>query len=122
MEYLSANNIAVIDLSHGTVNTQDVDDELIRERIGGVGITKYLYEQFVEDDPIVFGTGVLTGTLVPGASLGVITAKSPLTNQMAHAPFCLYSAMEMKYAGFDYIVVKGASKEQIGRASCRERV
>lgn len=113
MEYLSSNNIAVIDLSNGTVSNQEVDDELIRERIGGVGITKYLYEQFIEDDPIVFGTGVLTGTLVPGASLGIITAKSPLTGEMSHAPFCLYSAMEMKYAGFDYIVVKGASKEPV---------
>ena len=113
MEYLSSNNIAIIDLSKSQVVTEEIDDDLIMERIGGVGITSYLWERFKDEDPIVFGTGLLTGTLVPGSSLGIITAKSPLTGNLHHAPFCLYSAMEMKYAGFDYIVVKGVAEKPV---------
>lgn len=110
MEYLSSGNIAIIDLSTSRVDTEKISDDLIMERIGGVGITTYLYERFKDEDPIVFGTGLLTGTLVPGSSLGIITAKSPLTGNMVHAPFCLYAGMETKYSGFDYMVVKGVAE------------
>lgn len=113
MEYLSSDKIAIIDLSTLEVDDEEISEDLIMDRIGGIGITAHLYERFKDEDPIVFGTGLLTGTLVPGSSLGVITAKSPLTGNVCHAPFCLYSAMEMKYAGFDYIVVKGVAEKPV---------
>lgn len=113
MDYLSANKIAIIDLATAEVIDEELDNDLIKERMGGIGITTHLYERFKNDDPIVFGTGLLTGTLVPGSSLGVITAKSPLTGNVRHAPFCLFAAMEMKYAGFDYLVIKGAAGKPV---------
>lgn len=113
MEYLSSDKIAVIDLSTSEVDEDGLSEDLILERIGGIGITTYLYEQYKNDDPIVFGTGLLTGTLVPGSSLGVITARSPLNGKICHAPFCLYAAMEMKYSGFDYLVIKGIAKKPV---------
>ena len=113
MEYLSSDNIAIIDLSTSEVESEELSEDLVMDCIGGVGITTQLYERFKDEDPIVFGTGPLTGTLVPGSSLGIITAKSPLTGNLHHAPFCLYSAMEMKYAGFDYIVVKGVAENPV---------
>ena len=113
MEYLSSDNIAVIDLSTSEIESEELGEDLVSDRIGGIGITTQLYERFKDEDPIVLGTGMLTGTLVPGSSLGVITAKSPLTGKVHHAPFCLYSGMEMKYAGFDYVVIKGAAENPV---------
>lgn len=113
MEYLSSDKIAIIDLATSQVEMEEISEDLVMERIGGVGITSYLYERFKDEDPIVLGTGLLTGTLVPGSSLGVITAKSPLTGNVCHAPFCLCVAMEMKYAGFDYLVIKGVAEKPV---------
>ncbi len=113
MEYLSSDKIAVVDLTTGEVDEDELSEDLVTNRIGGVGITSYLYKQYEEDDPLVLGTGLLTGTFVPGGSLGIMTAKSPRTGTVCHAPFCLYAGMEMKYAGFDYLVIKGKSDKPV---------
>jgi aldehyde:ferredoxin oxidoreductase len=113
MEYLSANKIVIVDLTTGEVDEEELYEDLIMELIGGVGVTNHLYKRFKDDNPIVFGTGLLTGTLVPGSSLGIITAKTPHSGKVCHAPFCLYAGMEMKYAGFDYLVVKGISETPV---------
>lgn len=111
MEYLSSNKIAVVDLGKAEVGEEELEDSLVQERIGGAGITTSLYRRFEAEDPIVIGTGLLTGTLVPGSALGLVTAKSPLTGKVAHTPLTLYLGMELKFSGFDYIVIKGASAQ-----------
>ena len=80
-------------------------------RIGGVGITSSLYETYKDNEPIVLGTGLLTGTLFPGSALGIVSARSPKTGNLAHAPFTLKAGMELKYTGFDYVVILGKSKK-----------
>ncbi len=109
MEYLSSDKIAVIDLSSSEISEEELPEEMVEEKIGGIGITTALYKRFENEDPIVLGAGLLTGTLVPGAALSVMTAKNPATGKMVHVPFTLYAGMELKYSGFDYIVIKGRS-------------
>ena len=113
MEYLSTNKIAIVDLATSKVTDREVDEDLVKERIGGVGITATLYEEYQNEDPIVLGTGLLTGTLAPASALGVITAKSPLTGKVCHAPFTLYAGLELKFSGFDYVVIKGKSPKPV---------
>jgi aldehyde:ferredoxin oxidoreductase len=113
MEYLSTNKIAIIDLATSKITDREVDEDLVREKIGGAGITTALYEQYQSEDPIVLGTGPLTGTLAPASALGMITAKSPLTGKVCHAPLTLYAGLELKYSGFDYLVIKGSSKKPV---------
>src|SRR4030042_1266757 len=113
MEYLSTNKIATIDLATSKISDQELDEDLVREKIGGAGVTTALYEQYQGEDPIVLGTGLLTGTLAPASALGMITAKSPLTGKVCHAPFTLYAGLELKYSGFDYVVIKGKSPKPV---------
>jgi aldehyde:ferredoxin oxidoreductase len=113
MEYLSTNKIAIVDLANSKVSDQELDEDLVKEKIGGAGITTALYEQYQNEDPIVLGTGLLTGTLAPASALGMITAKSPLTGKVCHAPFTLYAGLELKYSGFDYVVIKGKSPKPV---------
>jgi aldehyde:ferredoxin oxidoreductase len=113
MEYLASNKIAIVDLGKGEIKEEELADALVQERIGGAGITTALHQRFAAEDPIVIGTGLLTGTLVPGSALGLVTAKSPLTGTLAHAPLTLYLGMELKFSGFDYIVIKGASAKPV---------
>ena len=113
MEYLSTNKIAIVDLATSKITDQEVDEDLVKERIGGAGITTALYGEYQNEDPIVLGTGLLTGTLAPASALGMITAKSPLTGKVCHAPFTLYAGLELKFSGFDYIVIKGKSPKPV---------
>jgi len=113
MEYLSTNKIAIVDLTNSKVSDQELDEDLVKEKIGGAGITTALYEEYKEEDPVILGTGLLTGTLVPASALSIITAKSPLTGKVCHAPVTLYAGIELKYSGFDYIVIKGNSPKPV---------
>jgi aldehyde:ferredoxin oxidoreductase len=111
MEYLSSDKVAVIDLASGEVSEDELSEELVAGRIGGAGITAALYNEHLDGDPIVLGAGLLTGTLTPASSLAVITAKSPLTGGMVHAPLTQYMGQELKYSGVDYLVIKGVAAQ-----------
>lgn len=113
MEYLSTEQILIIDLNAGDVEEEELEDSLVEERIGGIGITSYLYEKYKDDDPVIIGTGLLTGTTFPASGAGQITAKSPVTGKICHCPVTYKVGLEIKYSGFDYIVVKGASADPV---------
>lgn len=113
MEYLSANKILVVNLASAEITDEDLGDELVGEKIGGAAVAKYLCELHADGDPIVIGTGLLTGTLFPAAAAGVITAKSPVTGKVSHCPITLKVGLEIQYSGFDYIVIKGKSPEPV---------
>ena len=113
MEYLSADKILVVDLSTSEINEEELSEELVEQKIGGAAINKHLYETYADDDPIVIGTGLLTGTLCPGAAAGIITAKSPRSGKLCHSPFTFKVGLELQYAGFDHIVIKGQATKPV---------
>ncbi|HIJ55495.1 MAG TPA: hypothetical protein HPQ03_05150 [Deltaproteobacteria bacterium] len=113
MEYLSTDKILVIDLATSKIEETALDESLVSEKIGGAGITKHLYEKHLNDDPIVIGTGLLTGTTCPASASGLITAKSPVTGKMCHCPVIYKVGIEIKFSGYDYIVVKGVSDKPV---------
>ncbi len=113
MDYLSSNKILIVNLESGEITEDELDDELVSNRIGGVGVTSFLYDTYKDKDPIVLGTGLLTGTLFPGSALGIISAKSPKTGEIAHSPFTLKAGMELKFTGFDYVVVLGQAGKPV---------
>lgn len=109
MDYLSTDKILIIDLATSDVEEDELEESLVSEKIGGAGITKFLYEKYADADPIVIGTGLLTGTTVPASASGLITAKSPVTGKLCHCPVLYKVGIEIKFSGFDYIVIKGAA-------------
>ncbi|MBC8440134.1 MAG: hypothetical protein H8D87_10655 [Deltaproteobacteria bacterium] len=113
MEYLSTDKILVIDLNTAQVEEEELSEDLVQEKIGGIGITKYLYDKYKDDDPIVIGTGLLAGTTYPASASAQITAKSPVTGKVCHCPVIYKLGVEIKYSGFDYIVVKGSSPSPV---------
>lgn len=68
-----------------------------------------LTSPFDPKNPLVFATGPLTGTMVPMASRHVVAAKSPLTGMWGEADSGGFWATELKFAGFDAVIVRGAS-------------
>jgi aldehyde:ferredoxin oxidoreductase len=109
MEYLSTEKILLVDLAAGQTEEIELETDLVEEKIGGAAICKHLYEEYADDDPIVVGTGLLTGTLCPASSAGIITAKSPRTGKLAHCAITYKVGVEIKYSGFDFVVVRGAA-------------
>jgi aldehyde:ferredoxin oxidoreductase len=113
MEYLSTDKILVVDLAASEAEEEELEESLVSSKIGGAGVTKYLYEKYQDDDPIVIGTGLLTGTTYPASASSVITAKSPVTGKICHCPIIFKVGVEIKYSGYDYIVVKGAASSPV---------
>ena len=113
MEFLSSDKILVVDLAEAEISEEDLSEDLVAEKIGGAGICKYLYDQYADDDPVVIGTGLLTGTMYPASAAGVIAAKSPRSQKLCYTPVTLKVAIEIKYAGFDYVVIKGSSDKPV---------
>ena len=113
MEYLASDKIVIIDLASSEITEEELAEDMVVEKIGGAGITAELYKRYEAEDPIVLGAGLLTGSLVPASALSVMTAKSPLTGKVCHVPLTQYAGIEVKYSGFDYVVIKGSSEKPV---------
>ena len=112
------NRFLVIDLSCESVDIIVVPEELKQAYIGGKGFGAKLLSETVPpgtdplgpDNHLMFMTGPLTGTLAP-AMRGCVVTKSPLTGIFLDSYFGGSFSPEIKYAGYDGIVIKGAAKK-----------
>ncbi len=110
-----------VDLSSGKVSKEDLNREWAEEFIGARGLgSKYLFEEIdpqvdalSPDNELIFATGPLTGTYaVTGGRYNVIT-KSPLTGTIAASNSGGHFGPELKYAGYDMIIIEGKAKEPV---------
>jgi aldehyde:ferredoxin oxidoreductase len=94
---------------------------LARKYLGGVGInTKLLFKHTRKgidplgpDNVLLFGTGPLVGTFMPTASKTDVSAKSPITGLFGATSSGYQFGSEMKYAGYDHILIKGTSTHPV---------
>jgi aldehyde:ferredoxin oxidoreductase len=115
-----ANKFVTIDLSCGSVSTLPVSDELKKRYIGGKGFGAKLLTDGVPPgtDPLspqnmlLFMTGPLTGTTAP-AMRGCVVTKSPLTHLFLDSYFGGSFAPEIKYAGYDGIIITGRADKPV---------
>ncbi len=110
--------ILEVDLSEGNINRQPLDEELIKEYIGGKGFaSKILYDELPSgieplssDNMILFANGPLTGTLAPTSARSVLSTKSPLTGIWLDSNCGGSFGPELKFAGIDLLKIKGKAK------------
>ena len=89
--------------------------------LGGRGFnTRILYEEtdnktdpLGPDNVILFSVGPFTGTMVPGSGRVEIAAKSPVTGIQGMSNMGGYWGPELKYAGYDSVIVKGAADKPV---------
>lgn len=121
MHYGYAGKILEVNLSKKDINIYPTPENLLIDFLGGRGLgAKLLYENLVPkidplspENPLIFLTGPLNGTLFPSSNRLVITAKSPLTGIYGAAVAGGDFAPEMKFAGYDLILIKGSSQEPV---------
>jgi len=110
-----------VNLTNQTVQKEPTPSDVAREYLGGRGLSAYLLYTEVPKgaDPLglenklfVF-TGPLSGTMFPGAGKMDFTTKSPLTGGYASASMGGILTAELKCAGYDGIIVEGASDKPV---------
>jgi len=110
---------AWVDLTNKKVEIQSTDTELARLFLGATGFgIKLLYDHVKPgtdplgpDNILVFAPGPLTGTDSPCSSRMAATTRSPLTGAVGMSTSGGHFPAEMKFAGFDIIVITGEAQE-----------
>lgn len=102
--FLANGRAGVIDLASGEVSEQELDEELLLGRQSSLEVAEKLASEH-GPDPLILGTGILTGSLVPAACAGIVVSPR------GRAPLLGHAGVELKLTGFDFIVIKGASAE-----------
>jgi len=96
-------------------------EDWVRDYIGGKGLAaRYLYDLLPKGvDPLspenvlILMTGPLTGTIASTMSRVVIVTKSPLTNTFLDSYAGGYFPAELKFAGFDGVIVSGKAPSDV---------
>ena len=110
-----------VDLTAGTVETEELKNGQLKKYIGGAGLAaRMLYDELKPgidplsaDNKVIFLAGPLAGTIAPtGSRIGAYT-KSPMTNGFFHSSAGGNFAAELKYAGFDGAVIEGKSEKPV---------
>ncbi|MEK7328647.1 MAG: aldehyde ferredoxin oxidoreductase N-terminal domain-containing protein, partial [Chloroflexota bacterium] len=113
-------NTALIDLSSNRIEIAPTPERLIRAFLGGRGMNMYYLRQhlhrtgdpksvdpFGPENPLIFGAGLLTGTIAPNAARFNVSAKSPESLGLGDANCGGFFAAAMRKAGFDRLIIVG---------------
>ena len=123
-----AGTILVVDLTCGKISTRSTQD-YIEKFIGARGInTKIIFDEsgftknpFGPDNILAVGAGVFTGTPCPASSRTTISAISP-AGLLCSANIGGFLGPEMKFAGYDNVIIKGVSPKPVYLFITNEKV
>jgi len=110
-----------VDLSAGEHIIEEMDPEFARGYIGAQGTaSKILYDEvdpaidgLDPENKLIFSTGALCGTGAVSSVRSVWAAKSPLTGAIAFSNIGGYFPAEVKFAGYDMIIIEGKADEPV---------
>jgi aldehyde:ferredoxin oxidoreductase len=110
-----------VNLTSGKYGIEDLNKDVIQMFPGGRGLAVKIFSDEVSpltdplspDNKLIFSSGPMVGTgAVTGASCNVVT-KSALTGTLACAKMRGHFGSEMKYAGFDIIIIEGKAESPV---------
>ena len=121
MRYAETGVNLEVDLSEGKIKKEETDPRLTELHLGGQGTADRILwdrvpddvEPFSPDNLLIFSTGLLDGTPVPGANRTIVNTFSPMTNLHAHSIMGGFFGPELKYAGYDKIVLRGKAPDLV---------
>ncbi|MFB3886979.1 MAG: aldehyde ferredoxin oxidoreductase N-terminal domain-containing protein [Thermodesulfobacteriota bacterium] len=121
MRYSETGYNLEIDLSRGNIERVATDPKLAELHLGGLGTNaKILWdrvppetEPLSPDNLLIFSTGLLGGTPAPGANRTIVTTYSPQTLLMGYSMMGGFWAPELKYAGYDKVILRGKSPDLV---------
>ena len=110
-----------VDLTALTAYTVPTPVEAMQKFAGGRGLGAHFLWKEVDSgsDPLgpenmlIFMTGPLTGTLMPGSNKVNVTFKSPLTGTYSYSLCGGHWGPELKFAGYDGLIIEGQSSKPV---------
>ncbi|MEM1802050.1 MAG: aldehyde ferredoxin oxidoreductase family protein [Sulfolobales archaeon] len=113
--------ILYVDLTKQKYYVEDLPTSLAKSYVGGSGLAAYLLWNLVDagidplqpENPLIIATGPATGTLAPSSGRFVLVSKSPLTGVWAESHVGGAFGPQLKYAGYDVIVITGRASRPI---------
>ena len=110
-----------VDLTHGTVQTRTLPEDVYRKYPGGSALAAYLVlremrsgaDPLGPDNVLVMAVSPLTGLAISGQSRMTASARSPLTGAIGDSQCGGFFPAEMRAAGTDAIVFTGQSPEPV---------
>jgi aldehyde:ferredoxin oxidoreductase len=119
-----------VNLTEGKHGIEKIDQDLLEKYLGGRGLGEKIYSDEVSpqtdplapDNKLIFVSGPLVGTgAITGASCNIIT-KSSLTGTLACAKMRGHFGAELKYAGFDMVIIEGKAEGPVILSIMDDRV
>jgi len=112
---------AIVNLTTGDIRVKKIPRELREKYLGGRGLDIYLLYNYLKpgvdplgpDNVCCISAGLLAGTPASASARGHIMAKSPLTGLLGSSNVGGFFAPELRYAGFDHLVILGAAKKPV---------
>ncbi len=110
-----------VDLSAGSFREERPDEMFYRKYIGGGAMGAYYLlngmkpgiDALMPENILAFTLGPLAGAPLSGSARHCVTTKSPLTGGFATGESGGYWAPELRFAGFDGIVISGKSPKPV---------
>ncbi|MCX8185366.1 MAG: aldehyde ferredoxin oxidoreductase family protein [Sulfolobales archaeon] len=111
-----------VDLTRQKLTVESLPEEVLRKWIGGRGLGVYLVfkevnpqvDPFSPENKAVVATGPLTGIAgIPSSGRWCSVTKAPLTNTIHDSHSGGKFGPELKFAGFDAIIIEGASDKPV---------
>ncbi|MBI5581053.1 MAG: aldehyde dehydrogenase [Deltaproteobacteria bacterium] len=117
MRYAETGFNLEVDLSRGNIERVATDPRDTELYLGGLGTNaKILWdrvppevEPFSPDNLLIFSAGLLCGTPATGCNRTIVSTISPQTLLMAFSMMGGFWAPELKYAGYDKVILRGKS-------------
>jgi len=119
--YAGTGKILYADLGNKKMRTRPIPKEWCAKFIGGRGINAKLLWDLIKpgtnplspENVLIFGAGALTGTNAPSSGRTTVTCKGSITNLYSKATMGGHWGAELKFAGYDHIVILGASEKPV---------
>lgn len=107
-----------VNLTTREITTQDLNRDYAAQFLGGSGLAaRYIYDwidadtdPLGPDNPLVFMNGPLDGTGAPSSGRFAVCARSPQTGLWGEAIAGNFFGPELKFAGYDGIVLRGRAE------------
>ncbi|RLC00279.1 MAG: aldehyde dehydrogenase [Deltaproteobacteria bacterium] len=121
MRYAETGFNLEVDLTRGNIERVPTDPKDTELYLGGLGTSaKILWdrvppevEPFSPDNLLIFAAGLLCGTPATGCNRTIVTTISPQTRLMAFSMMGGFWAPELKYAGYDKVILRGKSPDLV---------
>jgi aldehyde:ferredoxin oxidoreductase len=121
MRYAETGVNLEIDLTRGSIEKDASESRLTELHLGGLGTNaKILWDRvppetdaFSPENLLIFSAGLLAGTPATGANRTIVSTFSPQTKLMAYSIMGGFWAPELKFAGYDKIIIRGKSPKLV---------